>query len=1611
MKKIYILILSFFLVATITNAQIGAYSFANSTSPFATIVGGTGTTAVTISSMDDGISAAQTIPFTFIFGGNNFTTFKINSNGWLNIDASSTSTTNYSALNGSDNNVISGFNRDLNGTLTTATSYYVQTVGTTPNQITKIEWVGIKSYSGSVNPATGNFQIWLYQGSNVVEIHYGGFTSSSGRTTAATCQVGLRGVSTSAADVKSLTNVGTWASPTQSSSSTATCAMGTFAAPLLPDNGRTYTFTPPSGCTGTPNAGSISGASSSCLGSTVTLTNSGGTVASGIGYQWEQSTDNGVTWGNATGGSGNTTSIYTTPALTGNIQYRLKVTCTNSTLSATTSAFLISINNPVYAVLPYTEDFESWISACYMSDVPTNNWRNSPITGNNSWRRDDQGPTAVWSGPTGGIYAPVFTTGAHSARFHAYYAASASVGNLDNYVDCSTGTGSWQLSFDFILNASSTASLGVFVSTDGGTTFTQQGTNLTNSTTWTNKSFIITSTSATTVIRLKATSDFGSYDIGIDNYKLALPPACLPPSAPVATVTSTTTASLSWTAPGTIPANGYEWVVQTSATAPTGAGTAAPATTASATGLIANTTYYLFVRSNCGGSFSPWVSSVSFYTGYCIISGTSATSFINSFTTTGGSTNINNTASGYSTGGYGDFTAQVVTQQQGAVVSITGSLYTPSDDGLAIWVDWNDNLVFEAGEQVYNSAAYLAAFPAISFTVPATATIGNHRMRVVLDYNATSPSPCSFVAGRGEAEDYTINVTAGTPCTGSPAGVAVTPISAVGCSSGSATFTASTTSTGTGITYQWQSSPAGANTWTNISGATSTTYTTPTVTTSTDYQCVLTCSNTAMSGTSNTATLAITGAPANDEACGAITLVLDGASDCGNTTCATSVADPVFSNSTPNNTVWYKYTPTVTGSVIITMARPTGVTTGLLNGWVAMYTATGTCPAALTFTELTPALAAFNLPTTPTVSATTPALTAGTTYYFMIDGVSGAFGAYCISIQTPPPPPNCTTNIAPADMATNVTLSPNIAFSWNAAATATSYDVYFGTINPPTTLLGNFAVTSITVTGGSANTLYYWYVVPKNAGGAAVGCVSNVTSFTTTNICTPSTTNGGTSSDALVDFVLNGEGSTAISVLGAAPIASPGYIDLTGSTTVDLAAGKAYVGNFKVQSSLDNLTIWIDYNNNNSFEASEMVLNNLTPIGATTTSPYSILISPTASVGAHKMRVRDIFNAAGPVDPCGGYTYGEGKDFTVNIVAAGSGTPYAVSNLSSGACVTMAKTTIDAPSNNTSVNVPILDASGGLVAQLNANGNTLNTISASYYHNTGAVRQDATGQKYLDRNITITPNTQPSTGTVAVRYYFTAAELAALQAADPTVTGVSVLNCSKSQQACSAAAAGANTFLAQQASGLFGADYYVDLATPSFSSFYLKSGLGALPVAIEYLNGTKQGATNLLDWKVTCTTSPTVSISLERSGDGRNFRSINDQTATAVRCQQVFNYTDAAPLAGANYYRLKITTVSGEFKYSSIVVLLNKDKGFELISIAPNPVKDNAILTLSSAKAGKIDISITDVNGKLVAKQSVIVVAGNNPIALKMSSLGAGTYNISATNIDGENKNTRFVKY
>ena len=359
-----------------------------------------------------------------------------------------------------------------------------------------------------------------------------------------------------------------------------------------------------SNCTSALTPGNtIASLSSACPGELFTLSLQN--TVSGPTYQWQLSV-NGTAWNNIPAA---TAATLTTSQST-STYYRCQVTCGGN--SGTSNPQLIGTNGPVYTTLPLNESFELWSNQCgQTNNVPGISWLTTPATGNNSFRRDDQGASAAWSPVSSGAYSPVASQGSHSARFHT--AAATSTGTLDLYVNCSTGPAEKVLTFDYI-NTSGADALTILLSTDGGTTFSPVGSPIGNSTIWTAQMRTITSVSAFTVVRFSAASDQGLSDIGIDNVSLQNVVVCNPATNLAVSPLTATLATVSWTAAVPVPVSGYEYVLSTINTVPAGNGTDISASTLVNSPLLPSTTYYFYLRSDCGsGEYSEWTT-ISFTT-------------------------------------------------------------------------------------------------------------------------------------------------------------------------------------------------------------------------------------------------------------------------------------------------------------------------------------------------------------------------------------------------------------------------------------------------------------------------------------------------------------------------------------------------------------------------------------------------------------------------------------------------------------------------------------------------------------------------------------------------------------------------------------------------------------------------------------------------------------------------------------------------------------------------------------------------------------------------------------------------------------------------------------
>ena len=503
---------------------------------------------------------------------------------------------------------VSGNNITMSANATTsstsASAFFVDTdnisyvtTGTPGSRVLTVQWKNVQRWAGAGDVL--NFQIKLYEGTNVVETVYNS-TASSQVTTFSTIEVGLKGAITPADyNNRTATTVTGWSASTAGTTSASAIPFQGVAATggnVAPANGLTFIWMPPLPCTGTPMPGNVAPASQTLVnGQTpASLLLSGfSSGVSGLTFQWQESADN-SNWANVTGGTGATTTFYTPAAFAGTIMYyRCLVTCSGSALSANSNSVMIS---PCTQTTEFIQNFDAIttpaLPAC---------WARVGTTGtvNTQSGTFASSPNVLFinSGSTSNIamvtMQPVSTlqSGLYRLRFKAR--ANFTVGGVVQVGYLTDPT-----------NQSTFVSLGSFTTTSIAVA----------------DNFVINNIIAPTGVTTLAFRHTGSpaNSVLIDDVIYELMPSCVEPSAIIISGIGVNNATVSWTAPTTAPGNGYEFYYSTSNTAPT---TSTPAsgtssvTSAPLSGLTSSTLYYVWVRSVCSTSDkSVWTVVASFTT-------------------------------------------------------------------------------------------------------------------------------------------------------------------------------------------------------------------------------------------------------------------------------------------------------------------------------------------------------------------------------------------------------------------------------------------------------------------------------------------------------------------------------------------------------------------------------------------------------------------------------------------------------------------------------------------------------------------------------------------------------------------------------------------------------------------------------------------------------------------------------------------------------------------------------------------------------------------------------------------------------------------------------------
>ena len=327
----------------------------------------------------------------------------------------------------------------------------------------------------------------------------------------------------------------------------------------------------------------------------------------------------------------------------------------------------------------------------------------------------------------------------------------------------------------------------------------------------------------------------------------------------------------------------------------------------------------------------------------------------------------------------------------------------------------------------------------------------------------------------------------------------------------------------------------------------------------------------------------------------------------------------------------------------------------------------------------TPVGATYSGATSDTLNVTTTAATpAAGTYFYQLVVTSPASCDDAIStpaqlqIKTPTITANASQSFVCNPGGDPVTLTAGGAgaggtYSWSPAdgLSATTGDTV--TANPTSTTM--YTVTGTDSTGCS-NTATVTIIVAPALAPTATATPGTVCSGTNAQLlatsgvpgegtpsayCTPTVGNGGSSADFINDFIFadisnlaNGDDPTD-------------YSDYT-SLTANVVGGSTYPISITPGSPTwsQGFRVFIDYNKNGVFEASESVYASAS--ASTATSSGTITIPLSALNGVTRLRVVDEFSAVpNTTSACGHTGFGEFEDYSVNISGATSPPVYTYS--------------------------------------------------------------------------------------------------------------------------------------------------------------------------------------------------------------------------------------------------------------------------------------------------------------------------------------------------------------
>lgn len=180
-----------------------------------------------------------------------------------------------------------------------------------------------------------------------------------------------------------------------------------------------------------------------------------------------------------------------------------------------------------------------------------------------------------------------------------------------------------------------------------------------------------------------------------------------------------------------------------------------------------------------------------------------------------------------------------------------------------------------------------------------------------------------------------------------------------------------------------------------------------------------------------------------------------------------------------------------------------------------------------------------------------------------------------------------------------------------------------------------------------------------------------------------------------------------------------------------------------------------------------------------------------------------------------------------------------------------------------------------------------------------------------------------------------------------------------------------------------------DLLWDFFQNYTISCSV--LPLKLLFFQANQNDNNVTLLWQTTEEINTSHFI-VQSSLDGINFNEVGKLKANSnTNPQNNYSFVDKTEIQNQIYYRLKIVDKDGHTEYSKVIVV-KKNSLVNSIKVYPNPTQNNLLVKVTNNKIENTFYSITDLRGRIIKLQDLILSVGVNTFSLNTSFLNKGTY-------------------